>query len=115
MTRRSAVAAALIGATTLAVYFPVLTSLVQQWASDENYSHGFMVVPFALLFAWRARRSLSAAVPRPHSFGLGLVVLSMIGFLAGQFAAELFLARFSLVGLIAGAILFLWGPEHLRK
>jgi hypothetical protein len=31
MTRRSATALALIGASTLAVYFPVLTSLVRQW------------------------------------------------------------------------------------
>ncbi len=114
MTRRSAVAAALVGATTLAVYFPVLTSLVRQWASDENYSHGFLVVPFALLFAWRARRNLAAAEPKPHSLGLVLAVLSILGFLAGQLAAELFLARLSLLGVIAGTILFLWGPAHLR-
>jgi exosortase len=115
MTRRSAVAAALIGASTLAVYFPILASLVRQWASDENYSHGFIVVPFALLFAWRARRSLAAAEPRPRILGLVLVVFSILGFLAGQFGAELFLARLSLLGLIAGTILFLWGPAHLRN
>ena len=115
MTRRSAAAAALIGASTLAVYYPVVTSLVRQWASDENYSHGFLVVPFALFFAWRARHSLAAAEPRPHSFGLALVLLSVSAFLAGQFAAENFLARLSLLGLIAGTVLFLWGPTHLRK
>jgi exosortase len=115
MTRRSAVAAALIGATTLAVYFPVLASLARQWASDENSSHGFIVVPFALLFGWRARKSLAAEEPNPHVAGLVLAVLSVLGFLAGQLAAELFLARLSLLGLIAGTILFLWGPAHLRK
>jgi exosortase len=115
MTRRSAAAAALIGASTLAVYYPVLASLGRQWASDENYSHGFLVVPFALLFAWRARRSLAAAEPRPQLLGFVLVVLSLCAFLAGQLAAELFLARLSLLGLIAGAVLFLWGPAHLRK
>jgi len=115
MTRRSAAAAALIGASTLAVYAPVLASLVRQWASDENYSHGFLVVPFALLFVWRARHSLAAAEPRPHIAGLVLAVLSILGFLAGQFAAELFLARLSLLGLIAGTVLFLWGPAHVRQ
>lgn len=115
MTGRSAAAAALIGASTLAVYFPVLTSLVRQWASDENYSHGFIVVPFALLFAWRARKTLAAAEPRPHVLGLFVVILSVLGFLAGQLAAELFIARLSLLALIAGTILFLWGPVHLRK
>ena len=114
MTRLSAAAAALIGASTLVVYFPVLTSLVRQWASDEDYSYGFLVVPLALFFAWRARGALASADPKPHRLGLVLVALSVLGFLAGQFAAELFLARLSLLGLIAGTILFLWGPAHLR-
>jgi exosortase len=114
MTRRSAAALAIVGAATLAVYFPVITSLVRQWASDENYSHGFLVVPFALLFAWRSRRDLGAAEPRPHLLGLAVAILGVIIFLAGQFAAELFLMRISLLGLIAGSVLYLWGPRHLR-
>jgi exosortase len=115
MTRRSVTALALVGTSTLAVYFPVLTSLVQQWASDENYSHGFLVVPFAVLFAWQARRDLGSAEPRPHVLGLALVIVSVLVLLAGLFAAELFLTRVSLLGVIAGSILFLWGPEHLRR
>ena len=39
----------------------------------------------------------------------------MAVFLAGQFAAELFLMRVSLLGVIAGSILYLWGPTHLRR
>jgi len=72
-------------------------SLVRQWTSDENYSHGLLVVPFALLFAWRSRRGLAIA-PRPHPLGLVVVAASMAVFLAGQFAAELFLMRVSLIG-----------------
>jgi exosortase len=105
---------ALVGATTLAVYFPVIASLVRQWSSDENYSHGFVVLPFALLFAWRSRRELAAAEPRPRALGMVVVVGSLLMFLAGQFGAELFLMRVSLLGVIVGTILFLWGPSHLR-
>jgi exosortase len=114
MSRRSAVALAIVAAALLAVYSSVIASLVRQWADDENYSHGFLVVPFALLFAWRSRRAL-AAEPRPHAAGLFVVALSVAVFLAGQFAAELFLMRVSLLGVIAGSILFLWGPDHLRR
>ena len=114
MSRRSAVALAIVAAALLAVYFQVIASLVRQWASDENYSHGFLVVPFALLFAWRSRRAL-AAEPRPHWAGIVVVATSMAVFLAGQFAAELFLMRVSLLGVIAGSILFLWGSNHLRR
>jgi exosortase len=114
MSRRSARASVLFAAATLAVYFPVLTSLVRQWASDENASHGFLVVPFAVFFGWRNRRALIDAEPQPHWTGFALIVLSMMVFLAGRFAADLFLMRVSLLGVGAGATLFLWGARHLR-
>ena len=114
MTRRSAAALGVVSVTTLAVYFPVLASLARQWASDENYSHGFLVLPFAALFAWRSRRELAAADSHPQALGLVVTILSVLMFVAGRFAAELFLTRLSLLGVAVGVILFLWGPRHLR-
>ena len=65
MTRRTAAALALVALAATAVYLPVLSSLVSQWASDENYSHGFLIVPFAIYFAWAQRARLAAAPLRP--------------------------------------------------
>jgi exosortase len=84
-------------------------------ASDGNYSHGFVVLPVALLLAWKGRRQLVATPAAPSAMGLVVVLLSMIVFLAGRFAAELFLMRISLLGVMAGSILFLAGPRHLRQ
>jgi len=61
MTKRSIIASALVSIAILLVYFPVLSSLVRQWSSDENYSHGFIIIPFALYFAWEKRGALMAA------------------------------------------------------
>jgi hypothetical protein len=36
MAKRSVVASALVCLAILGVYLPVLSSLVRQWASDEN-------------------------------------------------------------------------------
>src|SRR5918994_3171577 len=113
-TRRSLAALGLVCAVTLLVYFPVLTSLVHQWASDDNYSHGFLVAPFAIYFAWMRRRDLAALPMRPHWIGLVVALGSLAVLLAGRLGAELFLARISLIGLIAGAVLFLYGARHLR-
>jgi len=113
-TRRSLAAGALVCAATLAVYLPILASLVRQWASDDNYSHGFLVVPFAAYFAWRRRHDILAAPVKPHGFGLVVVLASLALLLAGRLGAELFLTRVSLVGVIAGSVLFLWGTRHLR-
>ena len=114
MTRRSLTAVGLVCAVTLLVYFPVLTSLVRQWASDDNYSHGFLVAPFAIYFAWRRRQDLATLPVRPHWFGLVVVLASLGVLLAGRLGAELFLGRISLIGLIAGTVLFLYGTRHLR-
>jgi exosortase len=96
------------------VYWRMLSSLVQQWASDDNYSHGFFVLPLAFYFAWERRRALQAAQPRPAAAGAALIALSLGVWLAGIFGAELFLTRVSLIGVIAGTIWFLWGWQHLR-
>jgi exosortase len=117
MTVRSShpfAAPALVLAVTLAVYLPTLSSLVRQWASDENYSHGFLVVPFAFYFAWRDRRRIAALPCAPHLAGLVLVAVSLVVFLAGQLGAELFLSRVSLLGVIAGTVVALYGAPRLR-
>ena len=111
---RALVAIGLVSAATLVVYFPILTSLVRQWTSDDNYSHGFIVAPFAAYFAWQQRDKLAAAPRRPHWLGLLVVAGSLCVLLAGLFGAELFLTRISLIGVLAGAVLFLYGARHLR-
>jgi exosortase len=115
MGRRGAAAGAIVLAALTFVYAPVVASLVRQWASDENYSHGFLVAPFALLAVWKARGALRALPARPHPAGLVVVVLGILLLTVGQFGAELFLTRISLVVVIAGSVLFLWGGAHLRR
>lgn len=107
-------ALSLFAAATLVVYFPIVASLVRQWSSDDNYSHGFIVAPFAIYFAWQQRDRLAAAPRRPHWLGFAIVLGSLMVLLAGLFGAELFLTRVSLIGVLAGAVLFLYGPHHLR-
>ena len=94
---------ALIVALSAAIgimYAGVLASLVRQWASDDNYSHGFFVVPLALYFAWARRDALRTAAVRPGSFGLVVIAGSLLVWGAGLLGSELFLTRVSLVGVI---------------
>jgi exosortase len=90
----------------------VVADLVRDWAHDDNYSHGFLIVPLAAYLAWERRDRLAAPVS-PSLTGL-LVVLASLGlFVGGQLGAELFVTRVALVGVIAGAVLFLFGRRHL--
>ena len=96
------------------LYAGVLSSLVRQWATDDNYSHGFFVLPLALYFAWERRAALAAAPFESSRLGLLLIVGSLVVWVAGLLGSELFLTRVSMIGVIAGTVWFVWGSRHVR-
>ena len=46
--RQIAFAWLIVGAGVLFAYSHVLLSLGRAWSTDDNYSHGFLIVPIAL-------------------------------------------------------------------
>ena len=112
-TRAIVVACALVGAIWW-MYGGIMSSLVRQWASDDNYSHGFFVLPLAAYFAWERRAPLKAASLQPSALGIVLIAASLGVLLAGLLGAELFLTRISLVGVVGGTVLYVWGRSHFR-
>jgi exosortase len=96
------------------LYWQVFVKLVMDWYNDDNYSHGFLIVPIALYFAWERRNKLKAAVQKPSVLGLVVVVGSIAVLLAGILGSELFLTRISIIGALVGTVLFLFGWQHLR-
>lgn len=111
---RSVTIVCVLAVAVLWLFGGILSSLARQWASDDNYSHGFFVAPLALYFAWERRGSLVNAPRRPSVFGLILIVGSLLLLLAGLLGAELFLTRVSFIGVLAGITLFVWGRDHFR-
>jgi exosortase len=107
-------AAALVLAAMLLVYWSVITSLIGAWFTDDNYSHGFFIVPLAIYFAWERRQRIAATPVSSSLLGLLVVGVSLLLLVAGLLGAELFLSRVSIIGTLAGAILFLYGWPMLR-
>jgi exosortase len=96
------------------LYREVIPKLIDAWRTDDNYSHGFLIVPIALFLAWERRHRLSAAALQPTAVGLVLIAGSLAVLAVGVLGSELFLARVSMVGTVAGIVLFLFGWKHLR-
>ena len=107
-------AAALVAGAIVVTYWYVICGLVDAWSNDDNYSHGFFIVPLAAYFAWERRHRLAAMPARPSAVGLLIVIGSLMMLVAGILGAELFLSRLSLLGVIAGTTLFLLGWPRLR-
>jgi len=100
------------------LYAEVGQRLVQQWWTDPDYGHGFLVPLFSAYVIWQERARLSTVLftekRQPSNIGL-LVLLGAVGLLVvGTLGAELFLSRISLLVLLAGMILFLAGWSLLR-
>ena len=113
-TQEQLLAAGLVLSGLVLVYWSVINGLVDAWSTDDNYSHGFFIVPLAAYFAWERRRVFAAMPVRPSYLGLVVVAGSMAMLIGGLLGAELFLSRTSLIGALAGSILFLFGWQRLR-
>jgi exosortase A len=110
----------LLGAVTLLVasfallYWRVIASLVYDWAHDDDYSHGFIIIPLAAYLVWERRERLWGVPLRPNTWGLLIVAGSIAVLLAGLLGAELFLSRVAIVGTLIGGVLFVLGWRHLK-
>ncbi len=114
LSSRALLLGSLVAACFLFAYHEVILRLVRDWATDDNYSHGFLIVPIALFFAWERRHRLEAATRRPNWFGLVVLLGGLALLVAGTLGAELFLTRISLLCVLAGIVLVFWGWDYLR-
>src|SRR4051812_39067750 len=95
-------------------YWPALTALAGKWSTDPQYSHGFLVIPFALFLLWTWRHELPAPLPVPSAWGVALLALGAVLRLAGaRFYFEWF-EYVSLLPSLAGLVLLLGGWPLLR-
>lgn len=98
-----------IGAGYFFLYAHAMETLVSDWSTDPNFSHGFLIVPIALYMVWFNKDVLVTIPCVPSNWGLGIIFMGMLLHLAGVTGAELFLMRFSMVVTLAGIIVFLLG------
>ena len=75
--------AAVLVVTTVGLawaYAPSFLALVDRWRRDDNYSHGFFVLPIAAIILWQRRGRLDAGVISPRWWGL----LPLVALLAAR-------------------------------
>jgi exosortase len=102
------------GILLLLCYAPVLVRLVQQWSTDEDMGHGFLVPVVAGYIAWRKREQLRGLAPAPNWWGMVVIVYAAVQLYVATLGAELFLARTAFVISLGGVVLFLGGFPYLR-
>lgn len=105
---------AILAALSLWLYGSTIYHLVGQWWHDPNFSHGFFVPLFSLFLLWQEQDRLRRLTPRPSSSGFVGLGSALCLLVVGQLGAELFLARFSLLLLLASLIILYAGWPFFR-
>ena len=95
--------------TFILAFFPVWKRLVLSWYSSDQYSHGFFIIPITLYIIWKKKDILVKTPIRPSWWGMALVVFSLLLYLFAHFAEILTLTSFSILLLLAGVIIYLYG------
>lgn len=108
------------GTLVAALFGQTVLRLVNTWNREQDYSHGFLVLPFAALMLWLRRDSFpkSSAIP-----GWGGLVLLLASFGARYLGERLFLTPLSgwslvlwtagVCWLVAGYRVFVWSLPSL--
>jgi exosortase len=96
------------------LYATNFKKLFSDWSVDENYSHGFFVPIAFFWMLWRQRHELESTRVSPRWWGILIVFMALLQLAAGTMGAENFVAHSSLLTMLCGITLFLFGIEMLR-
>jgi exosortase len=88
--------------TLVWAYWTTLGDIADRWATDPQYSHGFLVPLFSLYLLWRDRGRLAGGDLRPRWWGAGVVLLAAGLRLVGHLLYQPWLETGSLLVCLAG-------------
>ncbi|MGI6656374.1 MAG: exosortase/archaeosortase family protein [Desulfobulbus sp.] len=97
------------------LYYPVLIGLFEDWKINENYSHGFFIPIVSGYMLFLLKDDLRTVAISPSLFGLPILLIGLAQLYVGFVGSEYFLQRTSLVIVIIGIVLFIFGWKFLRK
>jgi exosortase len=103
-----------LSAAFLIGYLPVWQHLVSAWATNDDYSHGFAIVPLTIYIFWSKRQALMAEVKKGPNIGLLIVIVSLLLNLFASAGEIQTLRALTMLPFLVGAVLYLFGVTVFR-
>ena len=100
-------------ALLVGAFLPAIGGMSEVWLSVDYFSHGPLVLPVALGIAWTKRNALKTLPGRRDSRGAVVIAVALLLYLFGLLTDQVSLQGVGLVLAVAGAVLFLRGPDWL--
>ncbi len=85
------------------------------WSGSADYSHGFFILPICLYIIWTKKTILSAIPVKGSYWGLVIILVSLCTYIFAHYAEIITLASLSLLPLVAGVIIYLFGFLMLKE
>jgi exosortase len=100
---------------SLFLYRSAFEWLIGIWSNDKDYSHGFLIIPICVYLVWIMRDRMAYIHPTPGFAAGAIVVLaSMALLLAGRAGGVVLAEAVSLLILVPGVVLFVWGWNAVK-
>lgn len=98
------------------VYHETITSLFGVWMNRPEYSHGVLVPFISIYMIWTQRQKLRSLSIMPELiFGSIFLLGSIFVFLAGTIGGIRLLQQISIIAVIPGLVLMVFGRGYLKK
>jgi len=104
----------IIAGLVIFLYFPEIKSLIYEWSTKKESSHGFLIPLISFYIVWRKREALNIAPVAQNWRGFFILLLGIVLLVTGRFSYEPFAMRFSVLVTIFGLVYFLLGEKILR-
>jgi exosortase len=104
----------LVWLAVAALFAPVIVEYAREWAGDERYSHGWLILPISLGLVWLRRERLAAARSRGTNLGAVMILVGLCMHLIAWYLRFPHVGMWAFVTVLAGAVLALYGGEAWR-
>jgi len=102
------------GISFFALYFSVIQKLVQDWETNQNFSHGYFIPFISIAMIYSMRDRLREIEIRPSNLGLLVLAAGLLQYYIAVVGSEYFLQRSSMIIVLLGMALFLGGKSLTR-
>lgn len=96
-------------------YYPTFVWMVDRWmARDSYFAHGFLIPLVSLYWVFKKGKELASYERVPEPFGLPVLITGVLVQIFAHIFRIYFMSAFSLVFVLFGAVLFLYGRKVAR-
>lgn len=105
----------LLGLAFIILYFPFIKTMINDWDTNANYSHGYLIPFISVWLLYSLKDEIGKIKPQPSYWGLPIIIIACLQLIVAKIGMEYFLQRTSIIILFFGISLFLYGKDITRK